>query len=348
MGVNYTQDRQWIVIPRGGRFGTTIRALRKEFGSDLQLIANNLPQGVKMHAEPLPQGLDMFTVIFEADKDAPISGKLVELTAKPTDDKVQVKGQFEQKVELAQNGNNAPYYISTATKLAVAVAEEAPYTVEVVQPKVPMVQNGVMELKVKVNRKSDWKGAVNVRQIWDPPGVGSGQVTIKPEETEGVLTINAQGNARVGKWKTGLIASADVNGATWVASNPLELDIAAPFVAAVIDRAAVVQGSKVTVTVKLEQKTPFDGKAKIQLLGLPNEATTVEKEISKDDKEISFEVQTTDKTPAASHKGLLCRVVVVQNGEPIQHNLGNGGILRVDPLKKPTPPTGGKPVAAVK
>lgn len=346
MGVNYTQDRQWIVIPRGGRFGTTVRALRKEFGADLQLIAKDLPPGVTMHAEPLPQGMDMFAVVFEAAKDAPVGGKLVELTAKPTDDKVQVAGQFEQKVELAQSGNNAAYYISTASKLAVAVAEEAPYTLEVIQPKVPMVQNGLMELLVKVHRKGDWKGAVNVRSIWDPPGVGSGQVTIKPEETEARLTMNAQGNARPGKWKTGLLASADVSGAVWVASNPYELDVATPFVNATIDRAAVVQGDKVNVTVKFEQKTPFEGKAKVQLLGLPNEATTVEKEITKDDKEVVFEVQTTDKTPAATHKGLLCRVTVTQNGEAIQHNLANGGILRVDPLKKSTPPAGGKPVAS--
>lgn len=230
----------------------------------------------------------------------------------------------------------------------MAVAEEVPYTVEVIQPKVPMVQNGLMDVKVKVTRKGDFKGPITVRQIWDPPGVGSGQVTIKPEENEGVLTINAQGGARVGKWQTGLLASADITGATWLASNPYTLDVANPYLAATVDRASVVQGSKVTVTVKLEQKTPFEGKAKIQLLGLPNEATTVEKEITKDDKEVAFEVQTTDKTPAATHKGLLCRVTVVQNGEPIQHNLGNGGILRVDPLKKPTPPAGGKPVAAVK
>src|SRR5690606_34690614 len=114
-----------------------------------------------------------------------------------------------------------------------------PFTLEVQQPKVPMVQSGVMELKVKVSRKSDWKGPVSVRTVWDPPGVGAGQLTIKPEETEGTLTINAQGNARVGKWKTGLLASADINGATWVASNPIEVEVAGPFLTATIERSSV-------------------------------------------------------------------------------------------------------------
>jgi hypothetical protein len=352
MGVNFTQDRQWVVVPKGGRFGTTIRATRSEFGGDLKLIANDLPPGVTMKAEPLLQGVDLFAVVFEAAKDAPVGGKLVELTAKPTDDKVAVAGRFQQKVELAQSGNNAPYFVSTATKLAVAVAEEAPYTLEVVAPKVPMVQSGLTELKLKVTRKGDFKGAVAVRSVWEPPGTGAGQVTIKPEETEGTLTLNAQANARLGKWRTAFLGSSDAGGAVWVASDLFDLEVAAPYVTAAIQRTTVLQGEKTQVTVKLDQKAPFDGKAKIQLLGLPTEATTTDKDITKDDKEVVFDVQTTLKTPAATHNGLVCRVTVTKDGEPIVHNLGAGGILRVDALKKPGSPEPAKgkpkPVAAAK
>jgi hypothetical protein len=339
MGVNYTQDRQWVVIPKGGKFSTTIRAQRQEFSGELKLLAKDLPPGVKMTVEPLANGMDMFAVLFEADKDAPVGGKLVELTAQPTDEKIEVAGQFKQMVELAQNGNNAPYYITTATKLAVAVADEAPFTIEVTQPKVPLVQSGVMDLKVKATRKSDWKGPITVKSVWDPSGIGSGSLTLNPDQTEGVLTINAQAGARLGRWKTILLASADVNGPTWVASNGFEFEVAAPYLTASIQRSTVLQGQETQVTVKLDQKTEFAGKAKIQLLGLPTEATTDDQDISKDDKEIVFKVKTTDKTPAATHNGLVCRVTVMKDGEPIQHNLGAGGVLRVDPIKKP----GGSP-----
>ena len=335
MGVNVTQERQWIVVPKGGRFGTTIRATRSEFGADLKLIAKDLPPGVTMKAETLPQGIDLFAVVFEAAKDAPVGGKLVELTARPTDDKIDIASQFKQPVELSQSGNNAPYFVSTATKLAVAVAEEAPYTLEVVPPKVPMVQSGVMDLKVKATRRGDFKGPIAVRNVWEPPGTGAGQVTINPDQTEGVVTLNAQGNARVGTWKMSLLASADANGPVWLASDLFNVEVAAPYLAAAIQRSTVLQGEKTQVTVKLDQKVPFDGKAKIQLLGLPTEATTAVKEITKDDKEVVFEVQTTLKTPAATHNGLVCQVVVTKDGEPIVHNLGAGGVLRVDAIKKP-------------
>lgn len=346
MGVNFTQDRQWIVIPQGGRFGTTIRATRSEFAGELKLIAGELPPGVTMKAEPLANGIDLFAVVFEAVKDAPVGGKLVELTAKPIDEKAApaVAGQFKQPVELAQSGNNAPYFVSTATKLAVAVAEPAPYTLEVVQPKVPMVQSGTMDLKVKVTRKEGFKGPIAVRSVWEPPGSGAGQVTLNPDQTEGVLTLNAQANARIGNWKTAVLGSSDAGGETWVASDLFGLETAAPYLTAAITRATVLQGEKTTVTVKLDQKVPFDGKAKIQLLGLPTEATTADKEITKDDKEVVFEVQTTLKTPAATHNGMVCRVTVVKDGEPIVHNLGAGGILRVDAIKKPgSPDPKGKP-----
>jgi hypothetical protein len=352
MGVNYTQDRQWVVIPKGGKFATTIRATRQDVGGELKLIAKDLPPGVKMTAEPLQNGMDTFAVLFEADKDAPVGGKLVELTAKPTDEKTPIEGEFKQAVELAQSGNNAPYFVTTATKLAVAVAEEAPFTLEVTQPKVPLVQSGVMDLKVKAKRQGDFKGPIVIKTVWDPTGVGSGSLTLAPDQTEGVLTINAQANGRIGKWKTTLLASADVNGPTWVASNMFEFEVAAPYLTASIQRSSVLQGQSVTVTVKLDQKTDFPGKAKIELLGLPTEATTDAKEITKDDKEITFDVKTTEKTPAATHNGLVCKVVVMKDGEPIVHSLGAGGVLRVDPIKKPggsTPdPTKpkNKPVAA--
>lgn len=339
MGVNFTQDRQWVVIPKGNKFATTIRATRAELSGELKLLAKDLPPGVRMTAEPIANGVDTFAVLFEADKDAPVGGKLVQLSAEPTDEKTKVEGEFKQAVELAPNGNNAAYYITTADRVAVAVADEAPFTLEVTQPKVPLVQSGVMDLKVKANRKSDWKGAITVKSVWDPTGVGSGSLTLSPDQSEGVLTINAQANARLGKWKTCLLASADVTGPTWVASNMFEFEVAAPYLTASIQRSSVLQGQSVPVTVKLDQKTDFPGKAKIQLLGLPTEATTDEKEISKDDKEIVFDVKTTEKTPAATHNGLVCKVVVMKDGEPIVHSLGAGGVLRVDPIKKP----GGSP-----
>jgi len=53
-------------------------------------------------------------------------------------------------------------------------------------------------------------------------------------------------------------------------------------------------------------------------------------------------IQTTDKTPVGQHKNLFCTVTILQNGEPVVHRVGMGGVFRVDP--KPKEPVAAKPV----
>ena len=48
-------------------------------------------------------------------------------------------------------------------KMAVAVTDEVPFTLKVVQPKVPLAQSGSMDLKVVAERKGDFKGPINIK-----------------------------------------------------------------------------------------------------------------------------------------------------------------------------------------
>jgi hypothetical protein len=91
--------------------------------------------------------------------------------------------------------------------------------------------------------------------------------------------------------------------------------------------------------IKVEKKKDFDGVAKIELLGLPNEATTEPREITKDSAELVFPIKTTANSPAGRHKTVICRAVITANGEPIQHTLGTGE-LRID---TPLPPKANEP-----
>ncbi|MEX0712846.1 MAG: hypothetical protein WD278_10890, partial [Pirellulales bacterium] len=84
---------------------------------------------------------------------------------------------------------------------------------------------------------------------------------------------------------------------------------------------------------------PFEGAAKVELLGLPHEVTTEARELTADAKELVFQVKTTGNSPAGRHKTLLCRAVVMANGEPVTHTLGSGE-LRID---TPLPPKANEP-----
>jgi hypothetical protein len=171
--------------------------------------------------------------------------------------------------------------------------------------------------------------------LWDPPGVGAGQVTIPADKNEIVIPLNAQPNAAAKKHKIAVLGQSDVNGPVWVSTPMAELEVVPAYFAMKLEKSAVDQGQPAQVLCKIDQKTPFEGKAKVQLLGLPNEATAPEVEIGKDDKQVIFNVATTAKSPPGTHSSLMCRVTMVKDGEPIIHNLAQGGVLRIDPPPKP-------------
>ena len=123
-----------------------------------------------------------------------------------------------------------------------------------------------------------------------------------------------------------------------VSSEFAMLNVAAQFLTLKFQAASVEQGKDVDVVVKVNKAVDFAGGAKMTLVGLPNRVTTEPVTITRDTTEAVFHLKTDAKTPPGETKNLFCQVVVIQNGEPIQHNLGTGR-LRVDtPVAKKKPP----------
>lgn len=333
---NDSQTRQWIAVPRGNRFGTLIRASRNNFSGDLALGINDLPAGLKMNAETMIAKVDSMPIVFEAVADAPLSGKLLELTAKSTDEKKPVSGSFRHAMEFISGPNNTYYYHTRADKLYVAVVEAAPFKIEIDEPKVPLVQGGSMNLNVKAIRDSGFDEPINLKMLWNPLGVSSSSdVTIAKGASNAVCTLNASGNADLRKWKIAVLGSATVNGGTVYVSTPLtQLEVAEPYVSGKIETVSVSPGQSAKLICKLEQKKPFEGKAKVKLMGLPDKITAPELEITKDDKDATFNVTVDPKCNNGSHKNLFCHVEVVEHEQPIPHNIASGGVLRVVPPKK--------------
>jgi hypothetical protein len=333
----YSQERQAVAIHKGNRYATLMRIQRADVGGPLLLECPDLPAGVKMIAEPAEPGVDAVPVIFEAADDAKIAGRLVDVRAKPADPKAGAFASgFKQVVELVHGPpNNTKYHETSVDRMAIAVAEEAPFKLTLVEPKVPLVQGGQMSLKVIADRKKDFTGPIRLQFLFRPPGIEAGAtVEIPANQNEALYPINASDGAAAKKWKVVVLGSADSNGTNWVSSQFVTLEVVPPFVTGKIALAKVEQGKNVAITADLDQKTKFDGKAKIELLGLPGNSATEPKEITADDKKIEFPVTTKENTPAAQHNGLFLRVTIMKDGEPIIHNIARGGILRVDsPLK---------------
>jgi hypothetical protein len=234
--------------------------------------------------------------------------------------------------------NNANYYSTSVDKICVAVTKEAPFRLRIVEPKVPLVQGGSMKLEVAVERAAGFEEPIELHMIWNPPGVTSqSEATIPKGATNLFYQLNANGGAETRDWKVVILGHAPVDGGqVYVSTQPAKLEISSPYLTGKMETLWVSPGKTGKLTVNLQQQKPFEGKAKVRLVGLPEKVTAPEKEISSADQEIQFDIAVDDKCAPGSHKNLFCAVDVKQGEELIPHVIATGGILRIVPAKKAT------------
>ncbi len=330
--VKYSQERQSVVIPRGNRYATVFRAQRADLDGSLTLQPSELPAGVSCTVGA-PAG-DLIPVIFEASADAPLASERCALNLKAGEGGKAFADCYRQDVELViAEPNNTTYVKSQVDKLAVSVAAEAPFSLDLQPPKLPLTQGGAMEIKVTATRRPDFRGPITVSLLNNPPGVGSqSAVTIPEGQTQASIPISATNQAKARAWKIAAIGSEDDGkGTVWVSSAFAELNVSKPFVSASIQSSATVQGSPATVVCALAQNTSFLDKATVRLMGLPNKASAPDIEITPADHEIRFAVTTDPKTPVGKCRNLFCEFTFKKEGEKTTEDSGQGGVLRIDP-----------------
>ncbi|MBX3451224.1 MAG: pre-peptidase C-terminal domain-containing protein [Planctomycetaceae bacterium] len=328
-----------LVVAQGNRAPLVVTATRRDFGGRLTFLGENLPEGVTVEAPGMQDNQNTTQVTLLASPEAPLSAKLSKLFAKLDDanNPYPPTGEIRQDATLVRGQNNRPFWTEPLPGLVIGVVEKAPFTVEIVQPKVPLVQNGQMHLKVVAHRDEGFTAPIKVDLGLNPPGVNSSrEVSIAEGQTEALILMNAAGNAPPGEWDLCIRAEAPYGNGRIVVGSPFaKLTVSEPFLkfnyASV---AAVETGAETVLPIQIEVAKPFEGDAKVTLVGLPNKVTTEEKAINTEVKELLFPVKAEADANPGLTKNLFCQVVIMKDGEPILHNLGSGQ-LRVD---KPLPP----------
>jgi hypothetical protein len=336
---NDTQSRQYIAVPQGNRFATLISAKRVNFGGELVFDAEGLPAGVTLRADRMAANVDAMPLVFEAAPDAPIAGRLLDLTATGTNAAGKITGHFHQDIELAEGPNNTSYYNTRVDKLCVAVMRPAPFKLFIVDPKVPLVRAGSMRLEIAAERAPGFDEPIEVHMLWNPPGVSSQpEATIPKGATNVFYQLNANGGAEIHSWKIAMLGHATVTGGPlYVSSQLADLEVAAPFVTGKIETLWVNPGKEGKLTVNLQSAKPFDGTATVRLCGLPEKVTATEQTITKDSQEAVFDLKVDPSCPTGSYRNLFCALDVPHVGRVIPHTIAHGGILRVVPPKKAEP-----------
>jgi hypothetical protein len=335
------QARQAVSIPAGNRYTAQVAifATGRPFAGDLELAGVNLPEGVTLRAPILKPGMTRVPVVFEAASGVKPQARLVDLVVRPVGGGELPSG-FRQTILMNSYANNDYYLHVPVARLALAVTEPAPFTIEVEEPKSGLVQNGEMTLKFKVHRASDYDGPVTVQMEWKPPGINTATpVTVPAGETDGEYLLGAARNAAAGTHQVTLTAMTggsrrgynDGEGRTYVASRPVRLTVAEPHVEARIARTSIERGKTATLVCKLNHLQKFTGTAKATLARLPRGVELVDpvQEITAADTEVKFTLRATPEALVGNYQGVVLDLTVIDNGQPVRQ-LSGYGLLRID------------------
>jgi hypothetical protein len=327
-----------IVAPvaKGNRFAFMAGVQRDDFGGEVNIEMQNLPEKVSAQTRPVLADQIAEPVLLSAPGDAKPQAALAEIIGRHKEGDRMTEGRLVQKTMLVRGDNNREVWDYVGRQMAVAVTEAVPFHIEIVQPKVPLVQSGNMELKVTATREGGFKGAIALRMLYNPPGVSSpDSVSIPEGQNQAVIQLTADGGAAIRTSKIAILGEANTgDGPSVVSSQLADLEVAEPRLRFQFQPAAVEQGQQTSIVVRIEKTRKLDSPATIELLGLPNEVSSQPKTIDDAANEVVFPITTTAKSPAGLHKTIFLRAVVKSQGEPITHIVG-GGELRI---QQPLPP----------
>lgn len=330
---NDDQKYKMINIPRGNRLLLVPNITRANIGCDVSVSAVKLPDGVKMEAPLAPRNTSNLPVLFEAAADAPIGGQLISLKAKDPID--GLTGAFQDKINIVAINNLGTFVTFNDERLAIAITEEAPFKLNLSIPPVPLVKKGTINLKVTVEKAEGFDEKIRLTVPWKPPGVNApNSVDIPKGKNEVIVTLNANGDAPVGDWKVAVTGTANAPkglGEVRVSSNLHTLKVDEPFVSIALEMAATQPGQNTQMIAKIEQLKPFKGEADLTVHALPHGTSSTPQKIKSDTKEFAIPLTVTDEARKGKHGNIFCQVIIKQNGHPIAHNVGYGGVLRVDP-----------------
>jgi hypothetical protein len=334
MTINSSQDRRAISVPQGNRYATLVRVKREDWAGAISLDPLNLPANVRATAGVMDKTVDTVPMVFEAASDAPFAQKLFTFNGTPAEpmEGVQPSFRVEHIVNVCENGNQRPFYTIKQYNLPIAVTAPIPARIEVPAPAAPAMRGSQFPLKVKLERTGEFKGQVEVTLLYAPPGIAtSGLVKIAPDATEATINLSVSPDAPLKKWSLCVVASADFGkGATWFSSGIFEVELSEAPLGGSLVRSSVSQGATAQMKLKLEQKVPFEGKAKIELMGLPNGVTADSQDATPETTELVFNLSAKPEASLGIQKAVTAQFTVQKNGVPLTANCATGGIVRVD------------------
>jgi len=313
-----------------------LRAQRANFAGELALALADAPAGLQLTTPTITADQSFIPLMIKAAPDAPMDADLARLTAETLTDGPGVKGALNQRTMLVRGQNNRDMWGHNADRLAVAVTKALPFSIEVVQPEVPIVRNGSANLKVKVKRNEGYKERIYLRVLYNPPGCSaSGSIHIEADQTEALIPVTANSKAGIGHYPLTVLARAKAtNGSVWVASEFIDFEVADAFFDFKFATTVIEPNGSAVVAVGLEVKQPPDGDVEFELLGLPAGTTcsAPKVKLAGELAQLSFPISAAADARVGSFKTLVIKATIVRPTGEIVQTQGTGEMQIAAPL----------------
>ncbi len=337
-----TGRREDAVLPvaRGNRIGAVLQCTDIEGKEGRELVAQDLPAGVTATFGAVQAGTNLVPLLLTAAADAELGGSQVGFLLRDAGVPQPSDPGYAQYVPLVTTRNDQPLLGAMLRQLPVAVVEPLPFAIHVEAPAVPLVRGAPLTLAVRIERAEGFTGPVRLKALWNPPGLGAGQITVDGKTGTAALLLSATAGAMTGRFPFAVVGQAGARGGVVEACSAfVDLQVDEPWLTADIGRARTEPGTDTTLRVKLTPRRPLPGPGRATLLGLPHGVTCEPLPFATDQQELSFALQVAADAAPGRHRSVLVQLLVPP-GEPatagawVEHRFG-GGEIRID---RPTPP----------
>ncbi len=336
-----------LAVPRGGRWTVNLflrPAQGSVFKGDMEIVARGLPPGLRMLPTRVPAGHATWPVQIVADESAPQGAALVTFEATSVDPTTPLASRCQHNLPFCNFFSGDAWKTLRLDRFVAGVVEPAPLSIDIDPPAAPLLRSGELTIPVRITRKPGFDEPIEIQFAYVPKGLAvQEKTTVAAGASEATMRISAKGDAALGSRP--LVVTANTTGGFqpgWyfgtgrmrVSSRIESITVAEPFFTLASEPDSVRRGERKRYAWRVEHKKPFEGEARVGLLGLPKGVKVIEPlpVVTKDSQEIGFQIEASDAALLGSVKGIGCEVTVQAAGQQVRQRTGTG-VLRIDPRR---------------
>ncbi|MFP6584192.1 MAG: PPC domain-containing protein [Candidatus Hydrogenedentota bacterium] len=327
------------IVPKGNRMVMYVGVGRSDFSSSVQLTIDNLPAGVVATYAEVANGQSEVPVLLTAAPDAVLAANRVAINGVGKNGETVIEGTFFQQLPVVLGRNKIVIMDTDLREVALAVTDAAPFSINFIPPKTPVIQSSVKDIKVVVTRNEGFTKPIKVTIPLYPPGFAGGTLNIPEGQSEGTFRIEAKGNAPLGESR--LLAVATSEGYS-VATEFTPINVEAPWLTIAMEELRLEQGKNVEVPITFTHTKEYPGEYELSMRRLPKGVTVKNQVLKHGVEKLVYPLTIAADAPAGKHGVIGFAVDIQVDGEIVSHRFNGKSLTVFKPLppalKKPPPP----------